>query len=129
MNTGTLRRWLVGLALIGATVAAPALASSPVLTDDGSGPHSISLRGSGFTPSNRVYIVVADTIFAPSVDGDFETTPETCYRIGVLLNCSGGGDISASLYDFSDCIVGWRTAWAWDYGSQMWVGPLQLGCG
>lgn len=123
-----IKRVLIGLSLIAATAATPALAASPTITDAGSAYWTARVDGSGFTPStffttNYAFVEIWNSADDSYVLEVVPTTMQFCFWL-----CSGGGTFSAVIDMAPHQCNGAREAWAYDYASGASTGWISLQC-
>ena len=130
IRMATVKRVLVGLSVVAAFGVAPALASGPTLTDNGSAFWQVNANGAQFTPNNWAYVKVVEGNGAVSADGWFRTSSGLdCASGGLFHFCfpTGNGTFSATLNPNGQCTPG-RTVQALDAATGLKSNALPVSC-
>jgi hypothetical protein len=125
----SLKRFVLGLAIVAALSAAPAFAASPTISDNGSAYWTARVYGSGFTPSgwfstNQAYVLIYN-----GSDGAYASqTVQTSGSYCSWFVCYGGGTFTSEIYMAPHQCSNGRWANAYDYASGLWTGWIALQC-
>jgi hypothetical protein len=127
---GSLKRLVVGLAMVAAFVVVPSASAfgTPTLTDAGSSYWTVRVNGSNFSSGGWVFVESIDrSTGVVSTSKWVQASQGACW----LFYCFTGGSFSYYGEPNTQCGSG-RNVWAYDWGTNAngagWVGPLTVGC-